>query len=103
MNKLQFPLHAQIYKSARTVSSKVSSLNRFSSISTIPSMSFFFQAEDGIRDSSVTGVQTCALPISRSQTAKCRTLKLQVSGTEAHPVEYVERLRAEIQFRLFAE
>src|SRR5207237_7263155 len=24
----------------------------------------FFQAEDGIRDSSVTGVQTCALPIS---------------------------------------
>src|SRR5260370_6537751 len=23
---------------------------------------FFFQAEDGIRDSSVTGVQTCALP-----------------------------------------
>src|SRR5207237_7313945 len=27
--------------------------------------SFFFQAEDGIRDSSVTGVQTCALPISK--------------------------------------
>src|SRR5260370_7619070 len=26
-------------------------------------MGFFFQAEDGIRDSSVTGVQTCALPI----------------------------------------
>src|SRR5260370_986600 len=26
---------------------------------------FFFQAEDGIRDSSVTGVQTCALPIFR--------------------------------------
>src|SRR5260370_37904401 len=26
---------------------------------------FFFQAEDGIRDSSVTGVQTCALPISQ--------------------------------------
>src|SRR5438093_8324525 len=25
--------------------------------------SFFFQAEDGIRDWSVTGVQTCALPI----------------------------------------
>src|SRR5437764_14489556 len=24
---------------------------------------FFFQAEDGIRDTSVTGVQTCALPI----------------------------------------
>ena len=25
---------------------------------------FFFQAEDGIRDYDVTGVQTCALPIS---------------------------------------
>src|SRR2546430_7925478 len=27
---------------------------------------FFFQAEDGIRDLTVTGVQTCALPISIS-------------------------------------
>ena len=26
-------------------------------------MFFFFQAEDGIRDYKVTGVQTCALPI----------------------------------------
>ena len=30
---------------------------------------FFFQAEDGIRDSPVTGVQTCALPISMAITA----------------------------------
>src|SRR5438046_10220453 len=30
-------------------------------------MFFFFQAEDGIRDWSVTGVQTCALPIYISQ------------------------------------
>src|SRR3990167_3980471 len=30
----------------------------------IISCSFFFQAEDGIRDLTVTGVQTCALPIS---------------------------------------
>src|SRR5699024_11636942 len=29
------------------------------------SLCFFFQAEDGIRDRNVTGVQTCALPISR--------------------------------------
>src|SRR2546430_9804575 len=28
---------------------------------------FFFQAEDGIRDLTVTGVQTCALPISKSR------------------------------------
>src|SRR6266850_320441 len=27
-------------------------------------INFFFQAEDGIRDYKVTGVQTCALPIS---------------------------------------
>src|SRR3712207_8922128 len=27
---------------------------------------FFFQAEDGIRDIGVTGVQTCALPISEA-------------------------------------
>ena len=30
-------------------------------------MSFFFQAEDGIRDKLVTGVQTCALPISTAE------------------------------------
>src|SRR5206468_6494710 len=31
----------------------------------------FFQAEDGIRDLIVTGVQTCALPISTRQRAAC--------------------------------
>src|SRR3989440_6329147 len=33
---------------------------------------FFFQAEDGIRDLIVTGVQTCALPISVSASNGCR-------------------------------
>src|SRR5438552_16788432 len=33
-------------------------------------MFFFFQAEDGIRDDLVTGVQTCALPISTSPRAE---------------------------------
>src|SRR5260370_28676702 len=32
---------------------------------------FFFQAEDGIRDSSVTGVQTCALPICSGKGDEC--------------------------------
>src|SRR2546426_7598276 len=33
---------------------------------------FFFQAEDGIRDYKVTGVQTCALPIlARRRQARC--------------------------------
>src|SRR5580692_7470007 len=31
-----------------------------------PSLRFFFQAEDGIRDLTVTGVQTCALPIFKT-------------------------------------
>src|SRR5690606_39885981 len=33
-------------------------------------VSFFFQAEDGIRDFHVTGVQTCALPILFAQREK---------------------------------
>src|SRR6266498_551042 len=33
---------------------------------------FFFQAEDGIRDADVTGVQTCALPISAELTARAK-------------------------------
>src|SRR6266699_6118716 len=33
---------------------------------------FFFQAEDGIRDADVTGVQTCALPISLRRRPACR-------------------------------
>src|SRR2546430_6002383 len=38
---------------------------------------FFFQAEDGIRDLTVTGVQTCALPI----------LKLQVEAGFCSPTD----------------
>src|SRR2546422_1462792 len=34
---------------------------------------FFFQAEDGIRDVAVTGVQTCALPISPFSTVSSTT------------------------------
>src|SRR5699024_809702 len=37
---------------------------------------FFFQAEDGIRDRNVTGVQTCALPISAGH-----GLNLQAGGS----------------------
>src|SRR2546421_4113847 len=35
---------------------------------------FFFQAEDGIRDLIVTGVQTCALPILRRLRGTCESL-----------------------------
>src|SRR3989449_6996686 len=36
---------------------------------------FFFQAEDGIRDVAVTGVQTCALPISERSMPVLRLLR----------------------------
>src|SRR5215813_12100684 len=40
---------------------------------------FFFQAEDGIRDADVTGVQTCALPIFRNNLSMLASmLKLQM-------------------------
>src|SRR6516165_3952387 len=42
---------------------------------------FFFQAEDGIRDLTVTGVQTCALPISG--TGGCGPISRASSGTRS--------------------
>src|SRR5207237_4907806 len=59
---------------------------------------FFFQAEDGIRDSSVTGVQTCALPIFRSALDAARadissrdidTLRLEISARAASSAERI--------------
>src|SRR5256886_7397992 len=42
---------------------------------------FFFQAEDGIRDLTVTGVQTCALPISTTlNVAVCPTVTVWLAG-----------------------
>src|SRR5256885_3368482 len=46
---------------------------------------FFFQAEDGIRDYKVTGVQTCALPISAHATAASPTLILAVDTPSGLP------------------
>src|SRR2546430_16465263 len=42
---------------------------------------FFFQAEDGIRDLTVTGVQTCALPILRRLRALAPTHGLDLHGS----------------------
>src|SRR2546426_4454286 len=48
---------------------------------------FFFQAEDGIRDYKVTGVQTCALPISDKERRLLGTISVEdvidVLGEEA--------------------
>src|SRR5215203_7465742 len=43
---------------------------------------FFFQAEDGIRDIGVTGVQTCALPISTGDWARLDPMPQGVGGAK---------------------
>src|SRR5690625_6772757 len=53
---------------------------------------FFFQAEDGIRSGHVTGVQTCALPISTSK-EHTMALKIIVGGDNAG-FGYKEELKA---------
>src|SRR5206468_5505338 len=60
------------YTLAQLVSVGVISLIRFF---------FFFQAEDGIRDLIVTGVQTCALPISAPCRRPSRCRGSSCSGT----------------------
>src|SRR2546430_7520394 len=59
---------------------------------------FFFQAEDGIRDLTVTGVQTCALPISgaaaRGVHAGRRTLPADGAGGPLGGAGDVRRPRA---------
>src|SRR2546430_5876076 len=55
-----------------------------STLTRVTSFVFFFQAEDGIRDLTVTGVQTCALPISTiysTTTGTGGTQNLSVTGT----------------------
>src|SRR5256885_3125340 len=50
---------------------------------------FFFQAEDGIRDYKVTGVQTCALPISHAAASSAESL----SPSIANPIARAEPTR----------
>src|SRR2546429_2989499 len=55
---------------------------------------FFFQAEDGIRDVAVTGVQTCALPISsftptlQPDTARLPVQSVPVTIRQRHDVAF---------------
>src|SRR5699024_11283518 len=53
---------------------------------------FFFQAEDGIRDRNVTGVQTCALPISRCGPASVRPASCSNRGRAASCDPMIEGL-----------
>src|SRR5690625_6028129 len=59
-------------------------------------MFFFFQAEDGIRDGHVTGVQTCALPIFSRRTRVTVLLPgalIHRSGILARQLEIIPRDR----------
>src|SRR2546429_4618740 len=47
---------------------------------------FFFQAEDGIRDVAVTGVQTCALPISKSLLPASSALVIVILSCGSQPL-----------------
>src|SRR5260370_25324871 len=58
---------------------------------------FFFQAEDGIRDSSVTGVQTCALPISLADPALLGKMTILEGKVNFAGTDYVIN-RGEIHF-----
>src|SRR5438552_8768058 len=52
------------------------------------SVFFFFQAEDGIRDDLVTGVQTCALPISSTGPAPAGSPVSTVSCSRTYQPAY---------------
>src|SRR5256885_1121747 len=49
---------------------------------------FFFQAEDGIRDYKVTGVQTCALPISNTPVLRLPFPIVPTGGVELLPASW---------------
>src|SRR5256886_3427384 len=70
-------MHNQ-YKQGYTVLYRRPTCSEFQHNQAIHWIFFFFQAEDGIRDLTVTGVQTCALPISDD---RILTLALDRSGT----------------------
>src|SRR5207253_7715023 len=52
---------------------------------------FFFQAEDGIRDGHVTGVQTCALPISLKRIGYIYQQFQAALGASAKVFTYLDR------------
>src|SRR5699024_11674449 len=54
---------------------------------------FFFQAEDGIRDRNVTGVQTCALPISLARPQAAASAAATMSQDVRRPRRSMTRPR----------
>src|SRR3989454_3377298 len=65
---------------------------------------FFFQAEDGIRDYKVTGVQTCALPISGGATDEAVRLMREAAALEDRmPAEFGPPADVKPAHELFGE
>src|SRR5208282_6304992 len=68
---------------------------------------FFFQAEDGIRDATVTGVQTCALPIlpklcatdSLAAYGSCRLCVVEIEGRKGYPASCTTPVEAGLKVR----
>src|SRR2546421_5613219 len=54
---------------------------------------FFFQAEDGIRDLIVTGVQTCALPICRQREIAVRIARRRRADGVEQGLRHLRRTR----------
>src|SRR2546425_7148277 len=66
-------------------------------------LTIFFQAEDGIRDKLVTGVQTCALPIARWARTAREALEGQPPGPTYHGPQGVPVCRCRrIEHRSYA-
>src|SRR5256886_3312035 len=86
---------ATLYKS---LSNKIKDMKHYHTTDGVP-IFFFFQAEDGIRDLTVTGVQTCALPIlgdDLSTLSSCKSAnppRLVDRQEHAHPVALPPRRR----------
>src|SRR2546422_314069 len=90
MNIPRGDAHGHLQRGATVVSSRIR-------LTAIP---FFFQAEDGIRDVAVTGVQTCALPIWVPTDPRCLSPIPRATNSVARAVDgSLYRLRDEICLR----
>src|SRR5439155_6554198 len=84
------------HKKCRSQISHPDSVNQYSCCQYF----FFFQAEDGIRDGHVTGVQTCALPIllvlqAVTPPPQLAALKQEVVRDVANRAQFTQQMRSE--------
>src|SRR5438309_8292709 len=63
---------------------------------------FFFQAEDGIRDGTVTGVQTCALPICLRADFRLRSVGVQIRVSRGRTLKATTRWEHRVSKKLLS-